>query len=132
MRLTRGRGTRSMPSWLPWLAVALAFSPVVAGIVSDARIERIQWGAVAGVVLLVVAGWREAAPTAASSARRTAGGLALVVGGVALLLAGLAVDTAFVARAGFPLVVIGLAVWLGRPSLAVAALSLFAVPIPTT
>ncbi|HVP31959.1 MAG TPA: archaeosortase/exosortase family protein [Myxococcota bacterium] len=114
-----------------WLALLAAFSPVLAGVMGDFRVEGVQWGPPIAALLLGLAAMRERGSGAGRPApRRLAGGFLLL--GVALELLGLAADSAAVARAGLPLAVIGLAAWLRAPSLRVSLLALWLVPLPTT
>ena len=108
-----------------WLALFAGFSPVIAQFV---RVEA--WSAppatLAAPVLIAICLWRRSAP--AEPPRRA--GTALIAAGLLLELIGVALRTWTVAWLGFPVAVIGMALWRGQPSWRVAVLALGLVPIP--
>jgi hypothetical protein len=114
---------RSGP-WL-WLALLAGFSPVL---VEFARHE-IWWApssTLAAPILFAVALW--------SGAQRAdpprAIGAALIAAGLLFELAGIALEIWTVAWLGFPVAVLGLSLWLGRPSWRIAVLAFGLVPLP--
>jgi hypothetical protein len=108
-----------------WLALLAGFSPVL---VQFVRYEA--WFAppstLVAPVLFVVSLWRGRVPD--EPPRRA--GAALIAAGLALELVGIALRTWTIAWLGFPVAVIGLALWLGRPSWRIAVLALGLVAVP--
>ena len=95
-----------------------------------ARHAKIEPWARYGIVPLLLLVWAAAAQNGPSARRPL--GLALVFGGLAIQLVALVAGPAKLGRVAVPAAVTGMASWLGRPSLPVAALSLWAVPVPNT
>jgi hypothetical protein len=111
-----------------WIALAVAFSPVLVGLARSLAAEPENRAVLVAPVLLLLALRGNAAN---APARRRAAGSAIAVG-VALELLGLISGTRSVARMGLPIASLGVAGWMGRPPLVVAALLFFAIPIPDT
>jgi hypothetical protein len=120
--------TLRLEAGLPWLALMVAFSPVLADLARDLiDYPEGRFTLIAPVLLWLA--WRRA-PATAGAARR--GGAIAIAVGVALQLVGIFVDAWSIARFGLPVAACGLARWLGRPNVAVAALAFFAIPLPDT
>lgn len=114
---------------LPWAGLLVAFSPVCLDLAESWWRTGEERLSLIGPVLLAVGVWARA-PDPAREPRRDG---AVAVGAGALLeLLGVAAGAWSLARAGLPIAVLGMARMKGRPPLAVAALSLFAVPLPGT
>jgi hypothetical protein len=115
-------------SALPWIALGFAFSPVWVQLIRE--LPTIPFGA---SILLAPALLLRAALAEPARPRARHRGLGLLLVGVGLLLEliGAAGGSWSIARFGIPAGVLGLALWAGSPSPRVAALSLWAVPIPT-
>jgi len=115
-------------SWLPWLGLGVAVSPVLASMAETFWRAPHSRPALLAAVLLAFALARTGAPSV--PAHRDGGvGLAL---GLLMVVFGLAGETEFVARLGIPVAALGLARLAGRPDARTAALLFFAVPVPAT
>ncbi len=114
--------------WL-WLALGAAFSPTLAGIVSDLGLAPRHAYVLAVALLLgaLCARGRGLAPRP-----RPRSGLALLALGLLLELVGLAGETQLLARAGLPVAALGLALWLGAPSPLAMLLGFWLVPLPNS
>lgn len=119
-----GRATPATPL-LPWLALAVALSPVLAEWAGHLAEEPRARAALAGPLFLACA-WsgRNAGPGWLGAVLLSG---ALTLEAVALLAGPIAIG-----RLALPLALCGMALWAGAPSLRVALLSLWAVPIPHT
>ena len=108
-----------------WLALLAGFSPVL---VQFARLEA--WFAppstLVAPVLIAICLWRGIVPS--EEPRRA--GASLIAAGLLLELIGIALHIWTLAWLGFPVAVLGMALWLGRPSWKVAVLAFGLVPIP--
>ena len=112
-------------SLLLWLALLAGFSPVLV-----AFVRQEAWSApsstLAAPILIAICLWLGAD----TIERPRTGGAALIATGLLLELVGIALEIWTIAWLGFPVAVIGLALWLGRPSWRIAALALGLVAIP--
>jgi hypothetical protein len=112
-------------SLLLWLALLAGFSPVLV-----AFMRHEVWSApsstLAAPILIAICLWLGAD----TIERPRTGGAGLIAAGLLLELMGIALEIWTVAWLGFPVAVIGLALWLGRPSWRVAVLALGLVAIP--
>jgi hypothetical protein len=113
---------------LLWIALGVAFSPALVDLVTSLGATDRWWGVVWAPLLLAAALLR--VPARPSPPRRD--GLVGLALGALLECVGLLGGSGTLARLGLPVAVTGLARWLGRPSLGVAALAFFAVPPPTS
>jgi hypothetical protein len=108
-----------------WLALFAGFSPVILQFV---RFEA--WYApsstLAAPALIAISLWKGIVQ--AEPPRRA--GAALIAAGLMLEVLGVALRVWTVAWLGLPVAVIGMALWLGRPSWRIAVLALGLVPIP--
>jgi hypothetical protein len=108
-----------------WLALLAGFSPVL---VQFVRFEA--WFAppstLLAPLLIALCVWRGSAP--AESPRRA--GSLLIAAGLLLEVCGIALRTWTIAWLGFPVAVLGMSLWQGRPSWRVAVLAFGLVPIP--
>ncbi len=108
-----------------WLALFAGFSPVL---FEFARFEA--WYAppstLVAPVLIAVCLWK--GPRTADPPRRA--GIALIGAGLLLELIGIALRTWTLAWLGFPVAVLGMALWLGYPSWRVAVLAFGLIAIP--
>lgn len=122
------RTTHRAAQLLPWLAIAVAFSPTAFELASHLASERYDLYVLLAPLLLASLVARGAAGPVAP--RRGAGGAVLALA-LLLELLGLATWSLTLARLGLALAVLGGALWTGllRPS--AAALSLGMVPLPT-
>lgn len=119
---------RLRSGWL-WLALLLAFSPTLAGIVSDLGLaprHRFVLAVGAGLAALCLRE-RRAAPRPGRPL-----GLALLGVGLLLELVGLAGETQLLARLGVPLAALGLGLWLGAPGPLPLCLGFWLVPLPNS
>jgi hypothetical protein len=115
-------------SWL-WLALLLAFSPVLASVVPDLGLApRHAFVVFVGLLLgaLLIRQRREPA----RPGRRA--GLGLLLLGLVLELLGLAGETQILARLGLPVAALGLALWRGAPAPLSLSLGFWMVPLPNT
>ncbi len=110
---------------LAWLALASAFSPVLADLAQNLIQDPADRSSLLAPlwVALCAASFRGRGPSLRS-------GVWLILAGVALECLGITGDIWTLARLGLPIAVIGMARYLGRPDFAVAALALWLVPIP--
>ena len=120
------RGTASI---LPWCALLLGFSPVLADLVANWRLIA-EDRATLLVLVLLAAALVQARSRPASRPR--ADGLVWIAAGAALELFGVVANAWSLARFGLPLAAVGLARYQGRPALAVVALAFGVVPLPDT
>jgi hypothetical protein len=116
----------SLRSALMWLALAVAFSPVLIDLARNFEADASAHPTVLTPLLLAWCGWR------GLGVRGRAGrdGLLWIALGTGLEVVGIAGGAWTLARLGLPIAVLGLARWLGRPSLALAALCFWIVPVP--
>lgn len=110
---------------LLWLALLAGFSPVLVELARH-EIWLAPSSTLAAPILIAVALWRGAD----AADRPRAAGAALIAAGLGLELAGIALEIWTVAWLGFPLAVLGLSLWLGRPSWRIAVLAFGLVPVP--
>lgn len=117
---------RTAAEALAWALLALALAPVLADLA--AHLGREPWAAYAGlfVPLFALAALRERGTPA-----RGAGGALLLAGALALELVAVVGGPLRLGRVALPAAAIGLARALGRPSLPVAFLALWWVPVPS-
>jgi len=113
---------------LLWLALFAAFSPVLAELAGSLRAGFIPWTLIVGPALLAILMLRGIG----RAGTRSAAGPPLLVLGVLLQLLGIFAATWSLARLGLATAVVGLALYLGGPSLRVALLALGVVPVPVT
>ena len=118
--------SRRIRSSLSWIALGVAFLPVLAGMVRDFTDTSYQRGFLLAPLLLLLCAWR--GPSQAVVPHRD--GLLLLFMAVALQFVGIASDTALVGRLGLALAVVGMARWHGSPKLSVALLAFGAIPVP--
>jgi hypothetical protein len=111
-----------------WWVLLAGFSPVIAKYVRGFSAEYSPASTLLAPVLIAVCLWRGAVPD--EPPRRA--GVALVLTGLLCELLGVALETWTVAWIGFPIAVVGMALWLGRPSWRVAVLAFGLVPVPTS
>jgi hypothetical protein len=111
---------------LPWLALCVAFSPVVADLAGNlvhAREDRCT------LLALLLLGLALRGARRRGSPRPLLGGFA-VAAGIALELTGIVTGSWSIARLGLPVAVLGLGGLLGSPPLRVLALAFWMVPLP--
>jgi hypothetical protein len=111
-----------------WLALLAAFSAAIAEFVRDYAAGSSSPTTLLTPVLMAVCGWRGA--VRGEQPRRA--GVALIVVGLLLEAIGVASRTWTVAWLGLPVAVVGMALWLGRPSWRIAALAFGLVPVPVS
>lgn len=119
---------RVRTGWL-WLALLLAFSPALVGIVSDLGLaprHRFVLAVGAGLAGL----WLRERGRAPRPSRPA--GLALLCCGLLLELLGVAGETQLLARLGLPIAALGLAQWLGAPGPLPLCLGFWLVPLPNS
>jgi hypothetical protein len=109
-----------------WLALLAGFLPVIAEYARGFGAHYSPASTLLAPVLIALCVWHGRAGV--QEPRRI--GAALIAAGLLLELAGLAARTWTVAWLGFPVAVVGMALWLGRPSWRVAVLAFGLVPIP--
>jgi hypothetical protein len=115
----------SRPEALLWAGAALAFSPALLELARHWASDVWALTSLGALYLLARGAW--GSPIAAA---RPGAGLALLAGGLALEGAGIALGPASLARPGFALGALGMALFLGRPSLRLALLFVAVVPVP--
>ncbi|MCH2187890.1 exosortase/archaeosortase family protein [Myxococcota bacterium] len=124
--MNSAKPNRLLFEWLGWITLAIGFSPVL-----------LEWWAYAWapdtrlfplLVPFALIYW--ARSISKPMTPRPALGTVLIGIGLVLELFGILAETWTVARLGAPLGVIGMAIWLGRPSPRLLGLLFFAVPIP--
>lgn len=113
---------------LSWLALAIAFSPVLAELAGSLVDDPVSRPVLVVPLLLL---WCRLAGVRFAGRRSRDGGLWLA-GGLALEMLGLAGGSASLARLGLPLAVLGLARLNGWPAARLAALAFGLVPVPHT
>lgn len=111
---------------LPWLALAVAFSPVLWDLLLNTVREPVDRVALLSPLLIGLS--LRGQPTAPP--RRS--GLWLLGAGAALQVFGLASGSLSVARVGLPVGFVGLSRWTGRPRLGTSLLAFGIVPLPDT
>lgn len=114
-------------AWL-WLALLVGFSPVIAEFVRGFASGSSPPSTLLAPILIGVSLWRGA--QLADGPRRA--GLALIAAGLLFQLVGIATRTWTFAWLGLPIAVLGMSLWLGRPSWRVAALAFGLVPVPVS
>jgi len=112
-------------SWL-WLAVAAGFSPALVELAVKTAEPPRSVTVVVAAALLIAAAWREHT----EDEPHRGSGIALLALASALEIVGILGGASTFARISVPLAVIGTARLLGRPTLPVALLSFWLVPIP--
>ena len=110
---------------VPWLALFAGFSPVLAQFIGF-EMWHAPTSTLAAPVLIAISLWQRR--VLADPPRRS--GAVLIAAGLLLEVLGVALRVWTVAWLGFPVAVIGMALWLGRPSWRIAVLALGLVPIP--
>ncbi len=110
-----------------WLVLVAGFSPAIAEYARGIP-EASPPSTLLAPVLIAICAWRGVA--SAEEPRRA--GLALIGAGLLLELVGIALRTWTIEWLGFPVAVLGLALWLGRPSWRVALLAFGLIPVPTS
>jgi hypothetical protein len=113
--------------WLPWIALALAFSPVLLELGEHLASE--PWTRYAALFPLLLARAAAAAPRRPEA---SASGYAWIAAGAAVEIAGVGGGIPRFARPGLALAVIGLCRARGIADLRVAALALWMIPLPST
>ena len=111
-----------------WLALLAAFLPVVVEYVRSFATPHPPTSTLLAPVLIALCAWRDKA--GAQEPRRS--GVVLIALGQLLELAGIAARTWTLAWLGFPVAVVGMALWLGRPFWRVAVLAFGLVPPPVS
>lgn len=122
-----GRTTAGIGSFAPWLALFVAFSPILldlAGQLAELPEER---GIAFVALLLLLAILQDPVEEAASG---HAAGLLGVGIGVLLLILGIVTGSWSIARVGLPVAALGLAIARGAPRPMVMVLAFLAIPIP--
>ncbi len=109
-----------------WIALAAALSPLLVDLAVHEATNEWARGAAIFPLLLAYCAWRDPAPP-----RPARDGLVLLVLGVAIAFIGVGGGMPRAGRPGLALSVIGLARMTGRPSLRVALLALWMIPLPT-
>jgi hypothetical protein len=110
-----------------WLALLAGFSPVLFEFAaSEASFHPVT--AFVAPLLIAICAWRGVA--VADEPRRS--GLALIAAGLLLELLGIALRTWTLMWLGLPVAVVGMALWIGRPTWRVAALAFGLVPVPVS
>ncbi len=112
----------------PWIALLVAFSPILVNLVRNASAHPDDRLTLMAPLLLLLAAWQRPVEHAVGRAD----GLIAIGIGAAMQLFGLLGGSWSLARLGLPVAALGLARWRGAPSLAVAALLFFAIPLPDT
>jgi len=120
--------SRRIHSSLQWIALGVAFLPVLAGLVRHLTYVTNQRSFLLAPLLLVLSARR--GPSQAVAPHRD--GLLLLLLAVTLQFVGIASDTVLFGRLGLALAVVGMARWLGSPKLSVALLAFGAIPVPAT
>jgi len=122
-----GGGATRLRSPIFWIALTVALSPSIYHVLSMIRDFAWTRPVCVGIALLVVA-----LPMRRHDAieRHPRLGLCAVVLGLLVQLVGVASGSWSIARLGLPVALCGMAALLGRPSLPVAALAFWTVPIP--
>ena len=118
--------SRRIRSSLSWIALGVAFLPVLAGLVHHFIGVPNQRSFLLAPVLLLLCAWR--GPSQAVARHRD--GLLLLLVAVALQFLGIASDVAVIGRLSLALAVVGMARWHGSPKLSVALLAFGAIPVP--
>jgi len=109
-----------------WIALAVAFLPVLTGLLRHLTDAPNQRSFLLAPLLLLLCAWRGPSPAVAPHRD----GLLLLLAAVALQFVGIASHTDFIGRLGLALAVVGMARWLGSPKLSVALLAFGAIPVP--
>ncbi len=120
--------SRRIHSSLSWIALGVAFLPVLAGMVRDFTDTSYQRGFLLAPLLLLLCAW--SGPSQAVTPHRD--GLLLLLAAVVLQFVGIASDTVVIGRFGLALAVVGMARWHGSPKWSVAVLAFGAIPVPAT
>jgi hypothetical protein len=115
----------SRPEALLWAGAALAFSPALVELARHFATDAWARPSLGALYLVGRGAWGSPAASA-----RPGAGLALLAGGLALEGAGIALGPASLVRPGLALGAVGMALFLGRPSLRLALLFLAVVPVP--
>jgi hypothetical protein len=119
--------SRRIHSGAAWIALAVAFLPVLAGLVRHLTEARGRSFLLAPLLLLLCA---SRGPSQAVAPHRD--GLLLLLAAVAFQFIGIASHTVLIGRLGLALAVVGMARWHGSPKLSVALLAFGAIPFPGT
>jgi len=119
---------RSRESYVSWVALAAAFSPVLVDLARNLAASPEDRVTLLAPLLLVLA--LRASVGADAPPHRD--GLLWIGAGIFLQLFGILVEAWSVARIGLPIAAVGLARFAGRPPVAFVALLLFAIPVPDT
>ncbi len=119
--------SRRIYSGAAWIALAVAFLPVLASLVRHLTEMPGRSFLLAPLLLLLCA---RRGPSQAVVPHRD--GLLLLLVAVALQFVGIASDTVLIGRLGLALAVVGMARWHGSPKLSVALLAFGAIPVPVT
>jgi hypothetical protein len=117
--------SRRIHSSLSWIALAVAFLPVLAELVRHLTEIRGRSFLLAPLLLLLCA---RRGPSQAVAPHRD--GLLLLLAAVAFQFVAIASDTWLIGRLGLALAVVGMARWHGSPKLPVAVLAFGAIPVP--
>jgi hypothetical protein len=113
---------------LPWIALGCAFSPVLIQLAGGIVQIPFGWSIALAPALMLLAIRK---PRQRAQPRRAVA-LPLLLAGLLAEVVGIAGGSWSIARAGFPVSVVGLALWTGEPRPMTAALALWVVPIPST
>ena len=117
--------SRRIHSGAAWIALAVAFLPVLAELVGHLTEARGRSFLLAPLLLLLCA---RRGPSQAMAPHRD--GLLLLLAAVAFQFVAIASDTWLIGRLGLALAVVGMARWHGSPKLSVALLAFGAIPVP--
>jgi hypothetical protein len=120
--------SRRIHSGAVWIALAVAFLPVLAELVPHLTEARRGRSFLLAPLLLLLCARR--GPSQAVAPHRD--GLLLLLAAVAFQFIGIASHTALIGRLGLALAVVGMARWHGSPKLSVALLAFGAIPFPGT
>jgi hypothetical protein len=122
------RTTPSTTDLVLWLALLAGFSPVIAEFVRGFTADFTPPSTLLAPVLIAICVWRGTVP----AERPHRAGAALIAAGLVLELSGITSQIWTVAWLGFPVAVVGMALWVGRPSWRVAVLAFGLVPVPVS
>lgn len=116
-------------SFLLWFGLVFAFSPVLRDLTENLLDHRDQRYTLLAPLLI---GLLLRHDPASRCIRRIGAGIALLAVGLVAQSIGIAAGSWSIARVGLPFGVLGVALLTGRPSLAMAALVFWAIPVPSS